>query len=91
MLIQYDVEQSITDGGLLVSRRIRYEQSSIPESVTLVPTEILTLLNLSSFEDVLLITDNQLKFKLIDVNSGNVLSTYLGPVFGGYVTQFKVC
>lgn len=88
--MEYDVDQCVSTGQLESIRSLRYDQSAIPQFVTLLPLNLLSELHLDTFEDVLLIIDNQLKVKLLDVNSGSILFTILGPIFGENLSQIKV-
>lgn len=90
MLVEYDVDHALSTGQLVTIRSTRYDQSSIPRFVSLLPIDILPILNLHGYEDVLLITDNQMKIKLLDANSGSILFTFLGPIFGGYLNNWLV-
>lgn len=89
MLVEYDVDHALSTGQLDIIRSIRYDQSSVPRFVTLLPIDILPLLKLEGYEDILLITDNQLKIKILDANTGSILFTFLAPVFGGYINKWQ--
>lgn len=91
MLIEYDLDQSITQGRLDILSSFRYDQSSLPTSVTYIPPSLLTKLGINTLEydSVLLITDLEMKMKLVDCNTGSILFTFLGPIFGGPITHSK--
>lgn len=49
----------------------------------------MTLIHNSSVdEDQLLIADNEMKFKLFDKNTFEILATFLGPIYDSNVQQF---
>lgn len=83
-MVEYDLDQSITQGRLDIISSYRYDQSALPTSVTYIPPSLLTKLGINTLEydSVLLITDQDMKMKLVDCNTGSILFTFLGPIFG---------
>ncbi|XP_063697731.1 cilia- and flagella-associated protein 251-like [Culicoides brevitarsis] len=89
LLVEYDLDQSITQGRLDILSSYRYDQNAVPTSVTYIPPSLLMKLGINTLEydSVLLITDTDMKIKLVDCNSGSILFTYLGPIFGAPIQQ----
>lgn len=67
--------------GLVISFHKRIFQSTLPVSMTLV-------YNAKADEDQLLIADTDMKFKLFDKNTFEILATFLGPIYDSCVQQF---
>lgn len=91
MLVEFDIEISVGNGRLDAANVFWYDQTPA-KAVKLLPQEILSLFGVSTvvYESVLLISDDQLKVKLVDYNSGMVLGTFLGPLFGGRMYNINV-
>lgn len=59
----------------------RIFQCAVPVSMTLI-------YNSQKKEDQLLVADTEMKFKLFDKNTFEILATFLGPIYDSYVQQF---
>lgn len=46
------------------------------------------IFNKEKNEELLLISDNEKKFRLFDKNTFEILHTYIGPQFDGFVRRF---
>lgn len=67
--------------GLVITFVKRIFQSAVPVSMSLIYS---TTRN----EDQLLIADSEMKFKLFDKNTFEILATFLGPIYDSNVKQF---
>lgn len=67
--------------GLVITFVKRIFQSAVPVSMTLIH-------NTTRNEDQLLIADTEMKFKLFDKNTFEILATFLGPIYDSNVKQF---
>ena len=66
--------------GLVITFAKRIFQSSLPVSMTLV-------CHGKRSEEVLLIADTKMKFKLFDKTTFEILATFLGPIYDSHVEQ----
>lgn len=74
--------ESMKEGrGLAISFVKRIFQTALPVSMTLVFNSRLN-------DEQLLIADTNMKFKLFDKNTFEILATFLGPIYDSYVKQF---
>lgn len=81
-IVEYDVLESLKESrGLVIAFHKRIFQSALPVSMTLV-------YNSKAGEDQLLIADTDMKFKLFDKNTFEILATFLGPIYDSNVQQF---
>ena len=69
------------DKGLVVAFSKRIFQSAVPVAMTLI-------YSVKKHEEHLLISDTDMKFKLFDKNTFEILYTFLGPLYDSYVMQF---
>lgn len=80
-IVEYDLLESVRGTlGLVTSFTKRIFQSVVPVSMTLVH-------NRRAGEQQILVADNELKFRVFDRNTFEILATYLGPVYDTYVGQ----
>ena len=81
-IVEYDVLESLKESrGLIIAFHKRIFQTAIPVSMTLV-------FNSKAGEDQLLIADTDMKFKLFDKNTFEILATFLGPIYDSNVQLF---
>jgi hypothetical protein len=81
-IVEYDVLESLKESrGLVIVFHKRIFQSALPVSMTLIH-------NVKAGEDQLLIADTDMKFKLFDKNTFEILATFLGPIYDTNVLQF---
>lgn len=81
-IVEYDVLESLKESrGLVIAFHKRIFQSALPVSMTLIH-------NSRAGEDQLLIADTEMKFKLFDKNTFEILATFLGPIYDSNVQQF---
>jgi hypothetical protein len=81
-IVEYDVLESLKESrGLVIAFHKRIFQCALPVSMTLV-------YNVKAGEDQLLIADTDMKFKLFDKNTFEILATFLGPIYDSNVQQF---
>jgi len=66
--------------GLVITFAKRIFQSALPRSMTLVRS--------GKGDEQLLIADDEMKFKLFDKNTFEILATFLGPIYDSYVNKF---
>ena len=69
------------DKGLVVAFSKRIFQSAVPVAMTLI-------YSVKKHEEHLLISDTDMKFKIFDKNTFEILYTFLGPLYDSYVMQF---
>lgn len=67
--------------GLAVTFVKRIFQTSLPVSMTLI-------FSAQRNEELLLVADSKMKFKLFDKNTFEILATFLGPIYDSNVKQF---
>lgn len=80
-IVEYDLLESLRGTlGLVTCFTKRIFQSVVPVSMTLV-------LNRRAGELQILIADNEMKFRVFDRNTFEILATYLGPIYDTYVGQ----
>lgn len=70
-----------SSNNLVITFTKRIFQTAIPMSMTL-------LYNSKKHEDQILIADSNMKFKIFDKNTFEILQTYNGPIYDSYVKQF---
>lgn len=81
-IAEYDLMESLKETrGLVITFVKRIFQTAIPVSMTLI-------YNKNQNEDQLLIADTEMKFKLFDKNTFEILATFLGPIYDSNVKQF---
>lgn len=82
--MEYDLVESMKKESrdLMISFVKRIFQAALPVSMTLVYNSRL------NDEQQLLIADTNMKFKLFDKNTFEILATFLGPIYDSYVKQF---
>ncbi|CAO1310660.1 unnamed protein product [Diamesa hyperborea] len=81
-IVEYDLFESMKDDkGLVVAFSKRIVQSAVPVAMTLI-------YSVKKHEEHLLISDTDMKFKLFDKNTFEILYTFLGPLYDSYVMQF---
>lgn len=82
-IVEYDLVESLKQSRGLVCETFvkRIFQSARPVSMTLVPFG-------RSTDEQLLVADDQMKFKLFDKNTFEILATFLGPIYDSYVQRF---
>jgi hypothetical protein len=82
-IVEYDLPESIRDKSrnLVISFTKRIFQSAVPVSMTI-------FYNSKKCEDQILIADANMKFKIFDKNTFEILATFMGPIYDSYVKQF---
>lgn len=81
-IVEYDVLESLkTTRGLVIAFHKRIFQTAIPVSMTLI-------YNTKAGEDQLLIADSDMKFRLFDKSTFEILASFLGPIYDSHVQQF---
>lgn len=81
-IVEYDLTESTKESrGLVITFVKRIFQSALPVSMTLI-------YNVQKRENQLLVADSEMKFKLFDINTFEILATFLGPIYDSYVKQF---
>lgn len=81
-IVEYDLTESTKESrGLVITFVKRIFQCALPVSMTLI-------YNGQKREDQLLVADTEMKFKLFDKNTFEILATFLGPIYDSYVKQF---
>lgn len=91
MLVEFDIEMSVSNGRLEAANMFWYDQ--VPaKAVRVLPQDILAMFGLSSavYESALMVCDDKMKIKVVDYNSGTILFTFLGPMFGGQMRHLNV-
>lgn len=80
-IVEYDLVESMKENrGLAISFVKRIFQTALPVSMTLIH-------NSRQSDEQLLIADTNMKFKLFDKNTFEILATFLGPIYDSYVKQ----
>lgn len=81
--MEYDVIESIKESSnkLVINFTKRIFQTPSPIAMALI-------FNKEKNEELLLISDNEKKFRLFDKNTFEILHTYIGPQFDGFVRRF---
>lgn len=80
-IVEYDLLESLRGTlGLVTCFTKRIFQSVLPVSMTLVH-------NRRAGELQILIADNEMKFRVFDRNTFEIVATYLGPIYDTYVGQ----
>jgi len=82
-IVEYDLLESMKENSrnLVITFTKRIYQTAIPTSMTLI-------YNSRKNEDQILIADSQLKFRIFDKNTFEILATFMGPIYDSYVKQF---
>lgn len=82
-IVEYDLLESMKENSrnLVITFSKRIYQTAIPTSMTLI-------YNSRKNEDQILIADSQLKFRIFDKNTFEILATFMGPIYDSYVKQF---
>lgn len=82
-IVEYDLLESMKENSrnLVITFTKRIYQTAIPTSMTLI-------YNSKKNEDQILIADSQLKFRIFDKNTFEILATFMGPIYDSYVKQF---
>jgi hypothetical protein len=81
-IVEYDLMESLKESrGLVMTFAKRLFQSAVPVSMTLI-------YNSRKNEEQLLIADSNMKFKIFDKNTFEILATFAGPIYDSYVKQF---
>lgn len=84
-IVEYDLSDSVkTSRGLTITFAKRIFQSAVPVSMTLVRWG-------KNNDEHLFIADSELKFKLFDKNTFELLATFLGPIYESNVNKFVSC
>lgn len=80
-IVEYDLLESVKGTlGLVTSFTKRIFQSVFPVSMTLI-------FNRRLGEHQILIADNEMKFRIFDRNTFEILATFLGPIYDTHVRQ----
>lgn len=80
-IVEYDLLESVRGTlGLVTSFTKRIFQSVFPVSMTLI-------FNRRLGEHQILIADNEMKFRIFDRNTFEILATFLGPIYDTHVRQ----
>jgi hypothetical protein len=80
-IVEYDLLESVKGTvGLVIQFNKRIFQSVIPVSMNLI-------FNRRIQEDQLLVADNEMKFRIFDRNTFEILATYLGPIYDSHVKE----
>lgn len=81
--MEYDLLESMKENSrnLVITFTKRIYQTAIPTSMTLI-------YNSRKHEDQILIADTQMKFRIFDKNTFEILATFMGPIYDSYVKQF---
>lgn len=82
-IVEYDLLESMKENSrnLVITFTKRIYQTAIPTSMTLI-------YNSRKHEDQILIADTQMKFRIFDKNTFEILATFMGPIYDSYVKQF---
>ncbi|KAL7050099.1 hypothetical protein ACKWTF_003956 [Chironomus riparius] len=82
-IVEYDLLESMKENSrnLVITFTKRIYQTAIPTSMTLI-------YNSRKHEDQILIADTQMKFRVFDKNTFEILATFMGPIYDSYVKQF---